>query len=157
MMAGRLIVMDAEFFEDFIANTRDMQFSGDNREAETRLRKLAENAFPQTWSELLRWPAQCECGHTMEFAVLYYVVRMHCPICRKPIGTADLHARLLGQSSDRDRYHMLVASMDDDVFTFGEDEARALRAMSCLTDDGDLLADTASDLNVGTKYRRQGD
>ncbi len=157
MMAGRLIIMDDDFFADFAANTQDMQFSGDNREALSRLQQLAQSIFPQKWSEIVRWPVQCACGHSLEFAVLYYVSRMKCPICQADIGSPTLYQRLTEQDDDRARYHMIVASLNDEIFTFGEEECQALRALSRMSDDVDLLGDAAEDLNVGARYRRRDD
>lgn len=157
MMSGRLLIMDDDFFDDFAANTQDMQFSGDNRAALSRLRGLAQSMFPQKWADLVRWPVQCACGHSMEFAVLYYVSRMCCPTCKVHIGAPTLHQRLTEQRDDRARYHMIVASLNDEIFTFGEEESQALRALSRMSDDPDLLGDAAEDMNKGVKYRRRGD
>ena len=157
-MPGKLILMDDSFFADLEAGTQDMQFSGDNREAVERLRRiLKEHPFPQTWTNLLRWPVQCGCGHAMEFAVLYYVAKMHCPLCHAPIGAPDLHAELNSQVTDLMRYRMLVANIDDMVFAFGGKEAQALRALTRMTNDADLLAETADEMNTTTcgKYKRK--
>lgn len=156
-MAGRLIFLDDAFFADFAANTQDMQFSGDNREAHQRLKRLAKDQFPQKWADLVRWPVQCDCGHAMEFAVIYYVSKMKCPICQEAVGAPGLHDRLTQQDDDRARYHMLVAAIDDTTFTFGEEECQALRALYRMTDDSESLGDAADEMNSASKYRRRSD
>jgi len=152
-MAGRLITLSSEFFDDFEVNTKSMQFSGDNNVARDRLKGLVRFAFPRDWSDLVRWPVQCDCGHTMEFSVPYYLAELHCGNCEQPLWSVDLWARMTKKSTDGERYSMLVAVIHGS-HAMGEQAASVLSFVSRMAETGDgLAADVAEDLGTLNTYR----
>lgn len=153
-MAGKLLTLSQEFFDDLEAQTIDMQFSGGSKVAWIRLLGLRGQGFPVTWSDLVRWPVQCECGYVAEFAVGWYVTQLACPRCLHSYWSDDLHARMLVKKVSKRRFAMLVA-VTNGGSTMGENAVLALRGIKRLTgDDVDSLQAAAEDLALTRSYRR---
>lgn len=153
-MAGRLISLSEEFFADFTAQTADMQFSGDNREARNRLGTLRGKGFPADWADLARWPVQCDCGHTAEFAVGWYLTRLRCPKCKASYWSADFYVRMAAKKVLKNRLAMLL-EVTEGGSAMGENEALALRGISRMVGgDNTSVEAAAEDLELTARYRR---